>query len=81
MSKELLELHMQQDTQRFDSIDKKLDNGQTRMNSMDAKLDVLIAAQNKQRGFIAGVSMAFSLLAATVVGLVLYIWRLVTGAP
>lgn len=61
MSKELLELHMEQDKERFDKI--------------EAKLDVLIANQHKQKGFIAGVSMAFSLLATTVIGLVVYIWQ------
>ena len=45
------------------------------MASIDAKLDALIASANKQKGFIAGVSMAFSLLATTVVGLIVYIWN------
>lgn len=61
MSEKLLELHMQQDKERFDKI--------------EAKLDVLIEAHSKQRGFIAGVSASFSLLGAAVVGLVLYIWQ------
>lgn len=61
MSKELLELHMEQDKERFDKI--------------EAKLDVLIEANSKQRGFIAGVSMAFSLLATTIIGLIVYIWQ------
>ena len=61
MSDAMLKLHMEQDKERFDSI--------------EAKLDLLIAAHNKQRGFIAGVSTAFSLLATTVVGLVVYIWQ------
>lgn len=61
MSKEMLELHMEQDKERFDKI--------------EAKLDVLIESANKQKGFIAGVSMAFSLLATTVVGLIVYIWQ------
>ena len=56
-----LERHETEDKERFDKI--------------EAKLDVLIANQNKQRGFIAGVSMAFSLLATTVIGLVVYIWQ------
>ena len=60
-SDRLLELHMQQDKERFDSIDEKL--------------DTLIAAHNKQRGFIAGFSAAFSVLAATVVALAGYIWK------
>lgn len=75
MSKELLDLHMEQDKQRFDAIDKQLTAGDVRMASIDAKLDELIASANKQKGFIAGVSMAFSLLATTVVGLCVYIWQ------
>lgn len=62
---ELLKQHFDQDDKRFDKI--------------DAKLDMLIAVQNKQKGFIAGFSAAYSLLAATVIGLVLYIWRTWTG--
>lgn len=57
----LFELHMQQDKERFDKI--------------DAKLDALIEANNKQRGFIAGFSAAFSVLATSVVGLIVYIWQ------
>jgi F0F1-type ATP synthase assembly protein I len=75
VSKELLDLHMEQDKQRFDSIDKQLHEGDERMKSIDTKLDALIASANKQKGFIAGVSMAFSLLASTVIGLVIYIWN------
>jgi hypothetical protein len=69
---DLLKLHMEQDQQRFESIE-------TRFTGIDTKLDVLIANQNKQKGFIAGVSMAFSLLASAVIGLGLYIWRQATG--
>lgn len=65
MSDEMLKLHMEQDKERFDSI--------------DAKLDMLIEAHNKQRGFIAGFSAAFSVLAATVVALAGYIWKQVGG--
>lgn len=75
MSKELLDLHMQQDKERFDAIDKQLTAGDVRMASIDGKLDALIASANKQKGFIAGVSMAFSLLASMVIGLVVYIWN------
>lgn len=56
-----LERHEAQDNIRFDKI--------------DAKLDALILAQSKQKGFIAGFSAAYSLLAASVVGLILYIWN------
>lgn len=69
---ELLKLHMEQDQQRFESIE-------TRFTGIDTKLDVLIANQNKQKGFIAGVSMAFSLLASALIGLAVYVWRLTTG--
>ena len=55
-----MERHEAEDKERFDKI--------------DAKLDALIAAQNKQKGFIAGFSAAFSLLVTTVVGLIVYIW-------
>lgn len=65
-TEKLLELHMQQDKERFDSI--------------DAKLDSLIAAQNKQRGFIAGFSAAFSVLATMLVSLVVYVWQKNFGA-
>ena len=61
MNDEMLKLHMEQDKERFDAI--------------DAKLDKLLEAHNKQRGFIAGFSAAFSVLATTVVGLVVYIWQ------
>lgn len=57
----LLELHMEQDKERFDAI--------------EAKLDVLIEAHAKQRGFIAGFSAAFSVLAASLVSLIVYIWQ------
>lgn len=75
MSNELLELHFEQDNQRFESIEKKLTAGDVRMASIDAKLDVLIASANKQKGYLAGISTGFSLLATTVVGLVVYIWQ------
>ena len=65
---ELLKLHFEQDDRRFEA-------GEKRMNSIEGKLDVLIAAANKQKGFIAGVSAAFSLLATTIIGLVVYIWQ------
>ena len=65
MSEKLLELHMEQDKERFDKL--------------EAKLDVLIEAHSKQRGFIAGVSAAFSLLATTIVGLIVYIWQRSVG--
>jgi len=58
---ELLKLHFEHDDKRFAAIEQKL--------------DVLIEAQNKQRGFIAGFSAAFSLLVTTVIGLVVYIWQ------
>lgn len=61
MTKELLELHMEQDKERFDKI--------------EAKLDLLIDAHAKQRGFIAGFSAAFSVLATSVIGLIVYIWQ------
>jgi hypothetical protein len=61
VSDKLLELHMEQDKERFDKI--------------DAKLDALIENSNKQKGFVAGVSMAFSLLATTIIGLIVYIWQ------
>lgn len=61
MSKDMLELHMQQDKERFDKI--------------EAKIDLLIAAHSNQKGFIAGFSAAFSLLITTVVGLAVYIWQ------
>lgn len=61
MNDKLLELHMEQDKQRFDSI--------------EGKLDVLIEAHAKQRGFLAGFSMAFSVLATSIVGLIVYIWQ------
>ena len=57
----ILELHMEQDQKQFDQI--------------NAKLDTLIKANEKQRGFIAGFSAAFSLLVSAVVGLVIYIWN------
>ncbi len=79
MSDELLGLHMEQDKERFDAIDRQLalakNEALKRMDSIDGKLDELIAAQNKQKGFISGVSMAFSMLAATIVSLIVYIWN------
>lgn len=58
---DLLKLHFEQDDKRFDEI--------------NSKLDTLIEAQHKQRGFLAGFSAAFSLLVTTVVGLIVYIWQ------
>jgi hypothetical protein len=55
------ELHTEQDAKEFAAINKKL--------------DVLLEAHAKQRGFIAGFSAAFSLLVSTVVALVVYIWN------
>lgn len=65
---DMLKLHFEQDDKRFEA-------GEKRFNSIEGKLDLLIANANKQRGFIAGVSAAFSLLATTIVGLVVYIWQ------
>lgn len=79
MSNDLLNLHMQQDQDRFDRIDKQLEAGDARMKNIDEKLNVLIATANKQKGFLAGVSMAFSLLATTVAGLIVYIWQRWSG--
>lgn len=42
---------------------------------INRKLDVLLEAHAKQKGFVAGFSAAFSLLVSTVVGLVIYIWN------
>lgn len=64
----MLTHHMEQDEKRFDNIDE-------RFNALDHKLDVLIEAHNKQKGFIAGFSAAFSLLASMVVALAVYIWQ------
>jgi putative heme iron utilization protein len=61
VSDKLLELHMEQDKERFDKI--------------DAKLDALIENQNKQRGFVAGFSAACSILVTSLIGLVIYIWQ------
>lgn len=61
VDEKLLEMHMQQDKERFDAI--------------DTKLDALIEAHNKQKGFVAGFSAAFSLLVTTLVGLLVYIWQ------
>lgn len=58
---ELLKLHFEHDDKRFDEI-----NG---------KLDLLLESHNKQRGFVAGFSAAFSLLATSVIGLGIYIWQ------
>jgi len=57
----LFEIHMEQDKERFDSI--------------ETKLDTLIEAQNKQRGFITGFAFAFSVLATAIAGLITYIWQ------
>lgn len=61
----MFEQHARDDKEQFDEINKKL--------------DMLIEAHNKQKGFIAGFSAAFSMLIATVIGLVIYVWRQVTG--
>lgn len=61
MNDRLLELHMEQDKERFDAI--------------DAKLDALLEAHAKQKGFVAGFSAAFSVLGAGLVALVVYIWQ------
>lgn len=58
---ELLKLHFEHDDKRFDEI--------------NTKLDALLEAHNRQRGFIAGFSAAFSLLVTTVIGLIVYIWQ------
>lgn len=64
----MLAMHIEQDELRFSQGEKKFDE-------INSKLDMLIEAHNKQRGFIAGVSMAFSILASAVVGLAIYIWN------
>lgn len=66
MNEELLKQHMENDKEQFDAINRKL--------------DMLLEAHHKQKGFIAGFSAAFTLLAATVVGLVAYVWRQVMGS-
>lgn len=58
---EAFRLHTEQDKVAFAEINKKL--------------DVLVEANAKQKGFIAGFSAAFSLLVSTVVGLIIYIWN------
>lgn len=60
-TEKLLELHMEQDKERFDAI--------------EAKLDVLIESHNKQRGFVAGFAAAFTLLWTALVGLAVYVWQ------
>lgn len=57
----LFEEHARQDEKRFDSIEKKL--------------DMLIEAHNKQKGFVAGFAAAFSMLWTALVGLAVYIWQ------
>lgn len=69
---DLLEMHFAQDKEQFESINKKFE-------AIDTKLDRLIEAHHKQRGFIAGFSMAFSLLAASVMAMAAYVWRTMTG--
>ena len=70
---ELLKLHIKQDDERFAALDAKI-------AAIDAKIDMLLEAHHKQRGFLAGFSMAFTLLASAVAGLVAYVWRQLTGA-
>jgi len=70
---ELLKLHFKQDDERFAALDAKI-------AAIDAKIDMLLEAHHKQRGFLAGFSMAFTLLASAVAGLVAYVWKQLTGA-
>lgn len=56
--------------QRMDDIERRLGN-------IEGDLKTVVESMAKQRGFIAGVSVAFSLLATTIVGLVVYIWNAV----
>jgi hypothetical protein len=60
-TEKLLELHIENDKEQFAMI--------------NVKLDALLEANAKQRGFLAGFSAAFSLLASAVIGLGLYIWN------
>lgn len=53
---------------RMEAIEKRLDK-------MEVKLDVITESMAKQRGFIAGVSMAFTLLFGAIASLAAYIWQ------
>jgi F0F1-type ATP synthase assembly protein I len=56
------------DQGRLDRIDERLDK-------LDTKLDALSERMASQRGYVAGFASAFTFLASTVVGLVIYIWK------
>lgn len=60
---------------RLAVIEQQLADGKEKMNSMETKIDGLADTMSKQRGFIAGFSAAFSMLATALIGLVVYIWQ------
>lgn len=56
-------------------LEKHEKHDDERFNEINTKLDMLLEAHNKQKGFVAGFAAAFTLLWTMLVGLAVYIWQ------